>query len=200
MKNEKIKTYTEITVEQAFKLAAKGEDLCFTQDEGDGRKFWTEPTELESIHLNRTEPFKPYYCSSFKYCATVTEIDPCQAPDGCPELEPWMAYVGLGKYIPVSVNGEYYVKNSTGVWDFGYCAEYSGGNARSHYAIDVRTAWAQEHFSEHVRIRNYQEPCPIQEAWDEQLCSYHTLDEFASFKRGWTAAMAYLNINPQPTK
>jgi hypothetical protein len=74
-----------------------------------------------------------------------------------------MAYVGLG---PIRVDLQntskgalYLVGYATKLWD--NIADYDGatGNSPSNdYAIDVRTEWAQEHFPEHCRIRNYQEP------------------------------------------
>lgn len=89
---------------------------------------------------------------TYKEITVVTEIDPCKAPEGCPELEPWMAYVGKAP----NPNGEvpHFFIAFHGSWSEGYC-----GNSRGEdYAIDVRTEWAQEHFAEHCRIRNYQEP------------------------------------------
>ena len=95
---------------------------------------------------------------------TVTEIDPCKAPEGCPELEPWLAYVGVGD------DGEYPIgENQPSVFwavaDEWRTYSSHGGICFStnHYAIDVRTAFAKKHFSEHCRIRNYQEYDPFEE-------------------------------------
>ena len=108
---------------------------------------------------------------TYKTLETITrviteELDPCLSPDGCPEFEPWMACVGLGKYIPLSVDNEY--------WSFSpiscvYEGSYCGHLEDRHYFVDVRTAWAQEHFPEHCRIRNYQEPDAFEEFLKEEF-------------------------------
>jgi hypothetical protein len=97
---------------------------------------------------------------------TITEeLDPCQAPDGCPELEPWMAYLGIGpfEYFGYPRNEILpYLIHLDGSWT------RNDGTAGFRTAVDVRTAWAQEHFPEHCEIRNYQEPDAFEEYWSEQ--------------------------------
>jgi hypothetical protein len=98
---------------------------------------------------------------------TITgELDPCVAPKGCPELEPWMAYVGIGDYYNNLAKGRtelYYCDFEEDEWSQNLCDSEGIYFPDSHYAVDVRTAWAQEHFDEHVRIRNYQEPDAFEE-------------------------------------
>ena len=114
---------------------------------------------------------------------TYTEIDPCKAPDGCPELEPWMAYVGVGDWG----------KTAQGQTELYFCDLLSECEWRqneplskgiyfpdSHYAIDVRTEWAQEHFPEHCRIRNYQEPDAF-DGWIYRHFNKTTFSESSSY-------------------
>jgi len=95
------------------------------------------------------------------------ELDPCVAPDGCPELEPWMAYVGkgnnlLGSLTPPDV-GVFDCEQNECHTSWRSCKTFH--RSYYHYAIDVRTAWAQEHFPEHCHIRNYQEAPDAFEDW-----------------------------------
>ena len=149
MKNKTIKTYQEITVEEAAQLQREG-----------WQHFRLGDTEWEIYNLDAISHCgckNPFYSGSSNSwhpkCAKFTEIDPCKAPDGCPELEPWMAYVGMDverkhrSYWAAEPNGHGWVVGFSGDGTMGQC-----------YAIDVRTEWAQEHFPEHCRIRNYQEP------------------------------------------
>jgi hypothetical protein len=164
MNKKTIKIHTAITRFEAIELSEQGIHLCFTQNGGDSHQFWTDPMELESIHPNRTEPYKPYHCGPFRHCAKVTEINPCQSPDGCPELEPWMAYVGDQPLnISSGVTGGVLTSVSVNELEDEWCTGYTGNLSGYFYAIDVRTAWAKEHFPEHCRIRAYQEPSPIAE-------------------------------------
>ena len=183
--NETIKTYTEITVEEAAQLQSEGwKDFCL------GHVEWGIYNLDAIAHCGCANPF---YCdlsnSWYPRCAKVTEIDPCKAPGGCPELEPWMAYVGFGKQ-----NKRGSGHNFIGLHGVEWHAHKFGGN-EWHYAIDVRTEWAQEHFPEHCRIRNYQEPNPLQAALEEFVRGDHTDRDLSAFRSGWKAAMNH-QANP----
>lgn len=161
MKNETIKTITEITPLDGLKLLVKSEGkpvegLEF-MDSAYRRKGW-QSHKLEWIIPGSGLPF---HCKShcFDTCAKVTEIDPCQSPEGCPELEPWMAYVGMG---PISGSPEhqgslFFCSKTLQSWTHSTGAT----NDNLHYCVDVRTAWAQSELNEHCRIRAYVEPKPI---------------------------------------
>ena len=67
-----------------------------------------------------------------------------------------------------------------------------------HYAIDVRTEWAQENFAEHCRIRNYQEPDAF-----EDFCEAWALDSLQYASPKWFKGMmkqAYELGQANPTK
>jgi hypothetical protein len=167
MKNETIKTYTEITVEEAGEMLRDNEwkpveGMAF-RDFSD-RVWNTRPFEGMDVRACIAHHFTAGG-QIWGYCAKVTELDPNQSPDGCPELEPWMAYVGKGATNDsiTGCDGEFtsLYFHVGGKWNpriyFNMPSET--------YAIDVRTAWAQEHFPEHVRIRNYQEAPDAFEEW-----------------------------------
>jgi hypothetical protein len=164
MKNETIKTYTLVAnTAEALRLTEAGESLYFQI----GHDLDYVELRLLAIKFNRQEPYqvlKDSYLLQLQHCYTMTEFEPCESPDGCPELEPWLAYVGLGKDIPES-EGQYYVSSLLGCWKGSADSKSGFNNERSHYAVDVRTAWAQEHFPEHCRIRAYQEPSAFDVAW-----------------------------------
>lgn len=167
--SETIKTYQEITVEEAGEMLrengwkpVKGMAL---RDDGD--RNWKH-CDLTGIVTCEDESPEFHTQTNYHFeCAKVTEIDPCKAPDGCPELEDWMAYVGTGMNLnPTGSHGRYWMP-SGGKWISGY-ANVTG----VHYAVDARTEWAQEHFPEFCRIRNYQEPEDEEfEMWfDDRTC------------------------------
>jgi len=158
MKNETIKTYTPITVEEAGEMLRANnwkpvEGLAHKEA---AHSLMIDSDRLIGIDVESECPFKfkvgHHYARAFK----VTEIDPCKAPDGCPELDPWMAYVGMDverkhrSYLAAEPNGH--------GWGVGFSGDGTMGQC---YAIDVRTEWAQEHFPEFCRIRDYQEPDPF---------------------------------------
>jgi len=193
MKNETIKTYALVAnIVAALRLAEAGEKLAFRDSKTHGDY---EIRTLSAIYTRNNH--YPYQAGgSFRHCYAVTELDPCRAPDGCPELEPWMAYVGLGKDIPES-EGQYYMVDSRSQWVGGFNAPFGIQTARRHYAVDVRTAWAQEHFPEHCRIRAYVAPCAIDVAWMAHskggAYSFPHLSEH--FRAGWKAAMSHAITN-----
>ena len=160
MKNETIKQNTKITsTVEALRLAEAGEQFAFMIDQ---TSIFHGPRKLIAIFINTAFPYKADIGGQFESCYTVTEIDPCQSPEGFPELEPWMAYVGKDlkpedyPNIPDQGGNQCFfaaVPRHSSVWKPGFNI-FGGG----HLAIDVRTAWSQEHFPEHCRIRNYQEP------------------------------------------
>ena len=169
MKNETIKTYTPITVEQAAQLQREGEtDFRVSHDASDFNTVLT----LDAISHDGCA--FPFYSSSresfYEHCAKVTELDPCVAPEGCPELEPWMAYVGLlsdQKRQPADFHR--FLANEPSSLDWRtHCR--GGCNSKWPCCIDVRTAWAQEHFPEHCRIRNYQEPRTLEDWVYDRFC------------------------------
>ena len=193
MKNETIKTYTLVasTVE-ALRLAEAGHPLTFSSDKK-GRLCHSR--KLMAIKVNAAYPYEVATHGHFQHCYAVTELDPCRAPDGCPELEPWMAYVGLGKNIPQS-EGQCYVLSSRGLWEGLVYAVNGGENNRNHYAIDVRTAWAQRNYPEHCRIRAYAEPCAIDVAWNAHSNGgVYIFPGEDHFRAGWKAAMLHAIAN-----
>jgi len=169
MKNETIKTYTPITVEEAGEMLRANnwkpvEGLAHKEA---AHSLMIDSDRLIGIDVESECPFEfkvgHHYARAFK----VTELDPCKAPDGCPELDPWMAYVGMDverkhrSYWAAEPNGHGWVVGFSGDGTMGQC-----------YAIDVRTEWAQEHFPEFCRIRDYQEPEDEEfEMWfDDKTC------------------------------
>ena len=170
MKNETIKTYEEITPLDALKLLVENEGrpvkgLAF-KDSGDME--WRWELNLEGVAVRSECPFLTFH-DVFEQCAAVTrEVDPCSVPEGVPPLEPWLAYVGKAGEVPpldtlrLRSGGTGYHCNFANRWSGG--SGYDGnGTMGQHYAVDVRTKWAQENFPEHCRIRNYQEPDAFEE-------------------------------------
>jgi len=166
MKNKTIKTYQEITVEEAGEMLRENR---WKPVEGLAHKEAAHPLMIDSdrligIDVESECPFEfkvgHHYARAFK----VTEIDPCKAPDGCPELEPWMAYVGMD-VIKDNTNPDsnrdciYASDRKIDEWLQG-CSYRC---ATCYKSIDVRTEWAQEHFPDHCRIRNYQAPDAFEE-------------------------------------
>ena len=196
MKNEPIKTYALVaSTGEALRIAEAGETLAFKNYVASGDYVISA---LNSIRVNNPHPYVTVHRGPFRYAFTVTELDPCQSPNSAFDvLKPWMAYVGQGKDIPES-DGKYYLLNSSGRWNGGFCAYSSLNNDRSHYAIDVRTAWAQEHFPEHCRIRAYVAPCAIDVAWNAHsnggACKFPREEHF---RAGWKAAMSHAITNRQ---
>jgi hypothetical protein len=198
MKNETIKQFTPITVEQAGEMLrdngwkpVKGlyaSSPCFHKDE----------VTLMGIACGHNMPFIDDTEGCWEELFTVTDINPCQAPDGCPELEPWMAYVGRTGDIPEAKN-KYFAACPD---HHGWSSHFSGTGTMGHYyAIDVRTEWSKREYPEHCRIRNYQEPDPLNELLFSlsKSCTPQTCGNL------YTAAemrLAYeLNNNPNnPTK
>ena len=177
------------------------EGLAYTLDD---KKTWEEGCTLEG-----------YDGSYFKFrsaraainmrpenCAKVTELDPNKSPHGCPELEPWMAYVGMGALSPIIPpsatleNGDnpYFCSHK----GYGHFYETDGSFDTCHHFIDVRTEWAQEHFPEHCRIRNFQEPDAF-----EEFCEAWALDSLQYASPKWFKGMmkqAYELGQANPTK
>jgi hypothetical protein len=154
-----ITTYTEITPLEGLQLLVDNggkpvKGLAFKDLNID---LWTFGI-LAGIRVQSNRlPFITSRSCGFKNCAKVSELDPCNAPEGCAPLEPHMAYVGTKEKISRNWRG--------GVFQFpmvpkaGQCAEWVSaawiGLPDRHYAIDVRTAWAQEHYPEHCEQRAY---------------------------------------------
>jgi len=171
MSNETIKTYEELTVEQAGELLRDNgwkpvEGMSF-KDSPSGESKDNTLGALVGVNFSPTRGTNFFtevelgYCG-FKLCAKVTEIDPCRAPDGCPELEPWMAYVGLlsdQKRQPPLLTMFFSHEPLSNDW---MTKGRGGCNNAWPCAIDVRTAWAQEHFPDHCRIRAYIDPVIVQ--------------------------------------
>ncbi len=201
MKNETIKTYTEITPLEAMKLLVENEGKpvkgLAVMDESCVGDEWSVIAPLQGVDLGSDCPFElPLF--GYEKCATVTELDPCQAPDGCPELEPWMAYLGENKVDSMHYGYAVY----GGRW-----MECEGAQIGYAFAIDVRTAFAQEHFSEHCRIRNYQEPDPFEEFAKKMNHSYAQIGKELSIIACGGGGRSLLReayelgqANPKPTK
>ena len=173
MKNETIKTYTEVTVAEAGELLrdngwkpVKGMAL---RDCGD--RSWKH-CDLTGIVTDEDE--EPEFHTQTNYhfkCAKVTELDPCVAPDGCPELEPWMAYVGLlSDQTRTGIQLQYPFHANEPFSDDWDTTCRGGCNDAWPCCIDVRAAWSQENFPEHCRIRNYQEPDPLEDWVYDRFC------------------------------
>ena len=193
MKNETIKTYTEITVEQAGEMlrdngwrAVGGVALKHGDNEWNHVKL--KGISVENGHKKFVGPHEKH----FSDCATVTELDPCVAPEGCPELEPWMAYVGM-ECIPSLNHYTLYLPELRGL------TLNLASSTPLHVAVDVRTAWAQEHFPEHCRIRNYQEPDAFEEF--EKTSNWKTTLDLEGLTAMRKQAFEAGQANPnQPTK
>ena len=163
MKNETIKTIETFTTLAVLKLLAESGGNPLKGFVVSSREFphIYEDASIYGVNMAGSGRFMGATAVWYN-CAKVTELDPCVAPDGCPELEPWMAYVGIGK------DGDYIHGEDEEVYRCGVGASipswHMAGNTIGCFkAIDVRTAWAQEHFPEHCRIRNYQEPDAFEE-------------------------------------
>ena len=160
MNNETITTFTEITVEQAGEMLRDNgwkpvSGVAFMGLEENG---WNH-VELRGIQVGNGRHKFQAPRDLYATCATVTEINPCVAPDGCPKLEPWMAFVGnIPTHFKAQLDQLYTPKSHPSRWgELGITRDIDLHHGMV-FAIDVRTAWAQEHFPEHCRIRNYQEP------------------------------------------
>ena len=195
MKNETIKTYTPITdMSEVVKLAESGESIAFQGI----RRHW-KTAQLQSVSVNGRSENVYFTSDGWKEkAATVAELDPCQSPDGCPDLEPWMAYVGIGvKDIQSSNYGEL-VSYSPNYANFCWINRNDLKTVKhyEHCAVDVRTAWSKEHFPDHCRIRAYVEPCAMEAAWIVQsMHGSHTFYDQEHFKSGWKAAMSHAIAN-----
>ena len=194
---ETIKTYTEITVEQAEELLRDN-----NWEPVGGLSFWNDSNHrqegmLHGIDLTANTKFRTLY-SPYTNCATVTELDPCQAPDGRQELEPWQAYVGLGSD---DLAGKFGHGHDT-YWDNcgAWIASAGGFDDKCHYVIDVRTDWAKENFPEHCRIRNYQESDPLNDMFHDIQEYKHNTDGYCFSKDEMREAYELGQQNPQPTK
>ncbi len=181
---------------EALDLSGKGELMAFSNN----KTCWSELQGLDGIRPCGSAPYNSMYKGYFIYCATVTELDPCQPPAGCcPELEPWMAYVGMGsEELGIIFEDDESLESNYFADGDDWVGRVAGYLFHEHYAIDVRTAWAQEHFSEHCRIRNYQEaPDPFKDLCDS-LCLDQLQHADGEVVRSMMK-MAY-ELNPQPTK
>ncbi len=206
MKNETIKTYQEITPLDGLKLLVENDGkpvdgLAYTLDD---KKTWEEECTLEGYdgcYFNFRSAGAEMNMLP-ENCAKVTEIDPCNNY-GCPKLEPWMAYVGEGREL----TGKPYnapllaLLNSNSAdpsWHDCFAIGSFEENPSIPYAIDVRTEWAQEHFPEHCRIRNFQEPDAF-----EEFCEAWALDSLQYASPKWFKVMmkqAYELGQANPTK
>ena len=189
MKNETIKTYALVaSTGEALRLTEAGESLYFQM----GPDLDYIELRFLAIKFNCLNPYQVFndsYLLQLQHCFTVTELDPCRAPAGCPELAPWLAYVGFGKDIPES-EGQYYMVDSRSQWVGGFDAP------RSHYAVDVRTAWTQRNYPDHCRIRAYVAPCAIDVAWNAHSNGgAYTFPREEHFRAGWKAAMSHAITN-----
>jgi hypothetical protein len=193
MKNEKIRQFTEITPLEALKLLVKngGHPVANCAFSDDGAKWNLEV--ICGVDISEDSPFAATF-SRWSHCATVTEIDPCVAPEGCPELEPWMAYVGDVDLGYIQGYDDQVYRCCVGATHPAWHMAHMMG-AKVYKAIDVRTAWAQEHFPEHCRIRNYQEYDP---RMDLILPSIHTSG--MPFFRARDLSKAYELGQQNPTK
>ena len=116
-------------------------------------------------------------------CARITAEDPRKVPEGVPELpEPWLAYIGTECKLPIFhdeiPDSPYWAFFSPGI-SSKWIPQVSG-NVKApglFYAIDVRTAFAREHFPEYVEALGY----PMEEPKPDriQLTDTQLLDKLA---------------------
>jgi hypothetical protein len=155
-----ITTHTQITILDGLKLLVASKNVPI-----EGYAFkrlpddeWGKPFSLSGVKgsiFYHDGDLGEYVA---EYCAKVIEIDPCKSPDGCPELEPWMAYVGYAPNPTRTIAGTNFFNAGESRWLSGYC-----GDAASPYAIDVRKEWSQREFPEHCKQRSYVEPDAFEE-------------------------------------
>ena len=191
MKNETIKIYNKVASEsEVLRLSENGEKLAFNQD---GIGNYTTGI-LIAIKINKTCPYETLDDGHFEHCYTVTELDPCQSPDGCLELEPWMAYVGSDHSIRPTFSsfGSFWLEDADGWIDYrNHGSTFNGARA-----VDVRTAWTQGEYPEHCRIRAYEEPCAMDVAWNAHSNGgAYTFPREEHFRAGWKAAMSHAITN-----
>lgn len=151
-----IKTYKEITPLEALGLLVenKGEPVEGLAFKGGftGARWRLGP--LEFVAPKHINPFVTKKCAAHQ-CAKVTEIDPCKAPEGLPDLEPWMAFIGtIPTHFEAQLDQLYTPRSHQKRWG-KLGIKVSAGFRGMLFAIDVRTKWAQEHFPEHCEIRKY---------------------------------------------
>lgn len=162
--NKTIKTHTKISKVEALQLLVdnNGNAVSGLAFRSSVSAIWYV-AKLVSVNCdqNTTICFSTKN-ATYPICAKVTELDPCKAPSGCPELAPWQAFVG-NEVFPTPCADDlqeavYAATTMTG-WE-----NHIGAATGLPKAIDVRTAWAKEHFPEHCRIRAYVVPDPF-DAW-----------------------------------
>jgi len=113
MKNEEtIKTYTEITPLEALKLLVGNdgglvEGLAYRDN---CQEDWRVGQILAGVMATKSSNFwvkNGHEAEGIKHCATVTELDPCLSPEGCPELGSmnWVEFDLDGRTIHVSDGG-----------------------------------------------------------------------------------------------
>ena len=194
MSNTTIKTYTEITPLEALKLLVEndGHPLKGLSFKDHPKNKWIKRT-LNGISLREDVNYR-FTASGqgWENCAKVTELDPCVAPDGCAELEPWMAYVGDEAFpLPEIVDQSMKYFACFSIND-GWQSDH-GPYSDPYRAIDVRTAWSKEHFPIHCRIRNYQEPDAFEEFVKDEELNWRGSAEYSLAKRAYELGQA----NPQ---
>ncbi len=148
-----ITTYTEITPLEGLQLLVDnyGKPVKSLAFKDLNKDLWISGS-LAGIRVQSScTPFITGGTCGFMKCAKVSELDPCNAPCSLSELEPWMAYVGKAPNADRILGWEYFIAYSNVRWAGGY----SGDSPTEYYAIDVRTAWAQEHYPEHCKQRAY---------------------------------------------
>lgn len=135
---------------------------------------------LYYVHPGGAKPFRTR-TEMFRLCARITAEDPRKVPKGAPELpKPWLAYVGEGP-LPIcrrlaESGWPYRIKwNDEDYWSNGV----DGSHVGHCHAIDVRTAFAREHFPEYVEAVGY----PMEEAISLGFDGW--LNNYASDKKNW---------------
>ena len=170
-----IHRYEPMTIAEAFGvLSERKEPLCGFRDAD--FQPWTHGN-LYYVHPGSAEPFRTK-SEKFRQCARITAEDPRKVPEGVPELpEPWLAYVGPGPLNPSQrTHEEVHDLWGLRISDINpkWASDCEGMAKGWHYAIDVRTAFAREHFPEYVQALGY----PIEEAkrWEigDKVCAIGT--------------------------
>jgi len=146
---DKIKTYTksrEVTPEEAMRLLADvwPNPIPATLHYG-GSGQEADEGLLLSVGNNTDRPFLGSNRMAYSSCWIKETLHPRASPHPLPDDKPWLAYVGVGPLKEQSEERPYW---SFSCDDFWY-KQYSG-DCKYHYAIDVRTEFAKEHYPEIV--------------------------------------------------
>jgi len=154
-------TKTEALLRLAENNETPCEDLLFSDGDGIWKLGALYAVALESPYSFRAKIYGASGYEWYRFCS-VYERKIGQVPHGIPELPyPWLAYVGLGRDIPNNRPYNWCLGDSEG-WFTRISVANSrianspyGSNSGVHYAIDVRTEFAQKEFGPIVEASDY---------------------------------------------